>query len=322
MKNWFKHITILFAGVALLATSCDDGDAVIDEVTAETTRGAILRTVAIDQNEVIFDLDNSVLVEGGFSATVEVQDTEGGDLLSEIEVYGGFRDNTSDGVDDRAEVLLETIPASEGVPGEFGLPRFTYSAGYEELQQALDLPGDAFFGGDQFTVRFELVLTDGRRFSFDDNTGTITGSFFSSPFLYTANVVCFVPDGYFEGEYSITQNSGSGPFDIFDGFSQPSVTVEANSMTGRSIGFTYDPGGFDSAYTFTFDLVCGEIQNFSGTINSGSLGCDGSSIGQTAVANVEYDVEDDSEFTILIEDFNPDGGCGGTYEASLTFTKL
>ena len=45
-------------------------------------------------------------------------------------------------------------------------------------------------GSDQFTIRFELVLTDGRRYSFADNTGTLTGSFFSSPFLYTATVVC------------------------------------------------------------------------------------------------------------------------------------
>jgi hypothetical protein len=322
MKNWFKYISTLFAGAALLATSCEDPDVVVDEVTAGTERGAILRTISIDQNEVIFDLDNSVLVDGGFSTTVEVQDSEGGDLLSEIEVYGGFRDNTSGGADNRAEVLLETIPASAGVTGEFGLPRFTYSIGFEELQAALDLPGDAFFGGDQFTVRFELVLTDGRRYSFADNTGTITGSFFSSPFLYTANVVCFVPDGYFEGEYSITQNSGSGPFGIGDGFTQPSVTVEAPSMTQRTIAFTYDPGGFGSAYTFSFDLICGEIQNFIGRINVGSLGCDGSSIGQTAVANVDYDVNDDSEFTVIIEDFNPDGGCGGAYEASLTFTKL
>jgi hypothetical protein len=186
----------------------------------------------------------------------------------------------------------------------------------------LGLSGDAFFGGDQFTIRFEAVLLDGRRFSFADNTGTLTGSFFSSPFLYTANIVCFVPDGYFEGDYSITQTSGSGPFGIEDAFSQSSVTVEATSMTSRTIAFTYDPGNFNSAYEFTFDLICGEIQNFTGSITSGSLGCDGTSIGQTAIANVAYDVNDDSEFTIVIEDFNPSGGCGGSYEASLTFTKL
>lgn len=321
MKNWFKYMTILFAGAGFLATSCEDSDTPVDQVVAETERGAILRTVSIDENEIIFDLDNSVLIDGGFSTTIEVQDTEDGGLLSEIEVYAGFRDNTSDGIDSKEEVLLDVIPASEGAIGEFGLPRFTFSADFEELQTALGIPGDAFFGGDTFTVRFELVLTDGRRYSFADNTGTLTGSFFSSPFLYTANVVCFVPDGYFVGDYSITQTSGSAPFGIGDAFTQ-NVTVEAPSMTQRKIAFDYDPGGFESSYEFTFDLICGEIQNFSGAIVTGSLGCDGTSIGQTGIANVEYDVNDDSTFTIVIEDFNPSGGCGGAYEASLTFDKL
>lgn len=322
MKNYIKHISKLLAAIALLATSCDEGDTVVDQVVEETERGAILRTLSIDENEVIFDLDNSELISGGFSASLEVQDLENGGLLSEIEVYAGFRDNTSGGVDSKEEVLITSIPASEGVEGEFGFPRFNYSTSYEVLQSELGLPGDAFFGGDQFTIRFELVLTDGRRFSFDDNTGTITGSFFSSPFLYTANIVCFVPDGFLTGDYEITQNSGSGPFGIEDAFSQSSVTVEATSMTSRTIAFIYDPGGFESSYAFSFDLICGEIQNFSGAITSGGLGCGDGNIGQTAVANISYDVEDDSEFTIVIEDFNPDGGCGETYEASLTFTKL
>ncbi len=322
MKNWFKHISILFVGAALLTTSCEDSNTVVDQVVDGTERGAILRTVSIDENEIIFDLDNSVLIDGGFSTTVEVQDVEDGNLVSEIEVYVAFRDNTSGGVDTKAEVLYETIPASEGVIGPFGLPRFTFAADYQELQAALGIPGSAFFGGDTFTIRFELVLTDGRRYSFADNTGTLTGSFFRSPFIYNANVVCFVPDGYFEGDYSITQTSGSAIFGIDDAFTQPLVTVEAPSMTSRTIAFTYDPGNYSVDYEFTFDLICGEIQNFEGSVASGSFGCDGTSIGQTAIANVSYDVNDDSSFTIVIEDFNPSGGCGAAYEASLTFDKL
>ena len=51
MKNWFKYITTLFAGAALLATSCEDPDVVVDEVTAGTERGAVLRTVNLISNE-------------------------------------------------------------------------------------------------------------------------------------------------------------------------------------------------------------------------------------------------------------------------------
>ena len=75
-------------------------------------------------------------------------------------------------------------------------------------------------------------------------------------------------------------------------------------------------------YTFSMDLVCNEIQGFAGTIDSGSLGCDGSSIGQTGLGVVPYDLADDSSFTFVFEDFNPDGGCGGVYEAEIVLDKL
>lgn len=327
MKNYLKHIKILLVGILLLTTSCDEGEVIVDQVTAGTERGAILRTISIDQDQIILDFDNKKLIDGGFSTTVEVQDVEDGNLLSQIEVYAGFRDNTTEkSVNSKDEVLLGTIPKSAGVIGEFGFPRFTYSVGYEELQTAVNVSDNVLFGGDEFTIRFELVLTDGRRFSFDDNTSTLTGSFFRSPFLYTAELICFVPDDYFVGDYSIAQTGALAPLGIDDAFTQPSVTVNANSMRSRSIEFTYDPGGeFESTYIFTFDLICGEIQNFSGKITEGENGCEkDENIGQTGIVNIEYNLADDSEFTIIFEDFNPDGGCGEEYEyeTSITLTKL
>ncbi|WP_164732864.1 hypothetical protein [Flagellimonas marinaquae] len=309
----------MFAGVALLATSCEDSDTVVDQVVDGTERGAVLRTANLISNELPIGDDTA-----GFSVELEIQDQENGALVDQVEVYLGFRDNTETvgpGTD-VDEALYGTVASSEFTNGPFGLPRFSYSIPLSDMLAFVNRTDADITGGDQFTVRFELVLSDGRRYSFADNTGTLTGSFFSSPFLYTPLVICPVPEDYFVGEYSITQTSGSGPFGIEDGFTQPSVMVTASSGTARTIEFAYDPGGFEAPYAFTFDLVCGEIQNFTGAITEGGLGCSDGSIGQTAVANIPYDLEDDTEFTILIEDFNPDGGCGGTYEASLTFTKL
>ena len=221
------------------------------------------------------------------------------------------------------EALAETIPASEFTTGEFGLPRYEYQISGADLLAFVGLAGSDLQGGDQFSIRFELVLTTGQRFSFADNTGTLTGSFFSSPFLYTPSVVCAVDPEFFTGEYSITQLSGSAPFGIGDAFTQPSVTVVANGDTNRTFEFSYDPGGFGSAYTMTLDLVCGEILNFSGSINSGSLGCDGTSIGQTGTVITTYDQSvGDASFTFTFEDFNPSGGCGGTYEAVIRMDKI
>ncbi|MBO6533157.1 MAG: hypothetical protein JJ885_05535 [Muricauda sp.] len=320
MKNWFKQISILlFSGAALCISSCDEGDTVVDQVTAGTERGAILRTITVISNELPVG-DES----GNFAVELEVQDSEDGELVNQVEVYVGFRDNTEEiGPGTNVEeTLFATISSTTFTNGPFGLPRFTYSATLPDMLAHVNRTNDDITGGDQFTIRFELVLTDGRRFSFANNTGTLTGSFLRSPFLYTPLVICPVPEDYFVGEYSITQNSGSAPFGIEDAFSQPSVFVEANGVS-RTIEFIYDPGGFGASFAFTFDLVCGEIQNFSGSITEGGLGCaGGGDIGQTAMSNFEYDLTDDSEFTIVFEDFNPDGGCGNTYEASITLTKL
>jgi len=307
--------------IALLIvfTACEDGEEVFDQIRAAEQRGAILRTVNLVSNELPIGDPT-----GNFTVDLEIQDQENGTLVSSLEVFVGFLDNTEEvgpGTD-VPEAMISTISSSEFTTGEFGLPRTSYSITLPELLSFVGRTEADITGGDQFPIRFELVLTDGRRFSNDDNSGTITGSYFSSPFLYTPTVICPVPEDFFAGTYEIIQQSGSAPFGIGDGFSQV-VEITANG-TNRQIPFSYDPGGFGSAYTFSLDLVCGVFSAISGTINSGSLGCDGSSIGQTGstTAITTYDVADgDDEFLVTIEDFNPDGGCGGTYEAVLLFRK-
>ena len=317
-----KLIMTVMAGTALLFSACQVGDNPIDFINENETRGAILRTVELTSNELPIGVEESL-----FSGTFEVQDQEDGTLVDFVEVYVGFRDNTdnNDGPGDVPESLFETIDASTFEIGPNGLPRFDYSLTLAEMLSFTGLDEADLFGGDQFSLRFELVLNDGRRYSFEDNTGTLTGSFFRSPFLYTPNVICPVDESFFTGEYSITQLTGSAPFGIGDGFTQPSVTVTANGATNRTFGFTYDPGGFDIAYTMSIDLICGAFANISGTINSGSLGCDGTSIGSTGstTATTTYSAAGgDDQFIITINDFQPDGGCGGTYEAVLQLDKL
>ncbi|MHA7832534.1 MAG: hypothetical protein ACX93O_15670 [Flagellimonas sp.] len=263
MKNWFKHITILFAGAALLATSCDDGDAVIDQVTAETERGAILRTVNLISNEIPIGNDDS-----NFAVEVEIQDSENGDLVQSVEVYLGFRDNTvAEGETDldTEEVLAETLDPSSFENGPFGFPRFSYEIALPELVAALPISNADVDGSDQFTVRFELVLTDGRRYSFDDNTGTLTGSFFSSPFLYTATVVC-PPKAPTAGTWTVEMQDAFG-----DGWQPttsdgggPGLIVTLSDGTVYEIGLCtpYEDPGYDctdgtSSGTATFEVPDG-----------------------------------------------------------------
>ena len=296
----------------LFTVSCEDSDTPVDQVVAGTQRGAILRTSNLISNELPIGVDG-----GNFSVELEVQDSENGDLVSTVEVFVGFRDNTDDvgpGTD-VDESLFGTVSSSTFTTGEFGLPRFTFTATLDELLGQVGRTADQITGGDQFTIRFELVLTDGRRYSFADNTGTLTGSFFSSPFLYTPTVICPIPEGAFTGTYTLTQDTGG----IFGRtFTDGPVEITATGGTSRSIALEAYPqfGGF--ARNFLFDLICDNIA--VQTVDTG-LACvaGGDTIVYDAAdVTTQYDVNDDSTIVIIFNEIGGSCGAGGPVQFTLT----
>lgn len=208
--------------VAFTFNACDDGNAVVDEVYANTTSGVVLRTVNIISDELPIGQTDSF-----FGVELEMQDVENGALVDNLEVYVSFVDNTvEEGETDysKSEVMVATIQSSEFTVGENGFLRTTYSITLPEMLTALSLSEDNVDGGDQFRVRFEAVMVDGRRFSNDDNTDTSTGSFFASPFIYASNVVC-PPTPPTPGEWTINMQDSYG-----DGWNGASLLVTLDSV--------------------------------------------------------------------------------------------
>lgn len=258
----------------MLFIACEDSDKIIDQVVEAETRGSILRTVEVTENSIDYDVPTSTLVGGGFSATVEVQDQESGNLLSALEVYLGYSDNTSDRGNSTIgddEILVRTFSPEEGTVGEFGLPRFTYTATAAEMQTALGLGPDDIFGGDAFTIRFEIVRTDGARYSAADNSGTLTGNFFSSPFEYTATLLC-APKPTQAGTWRVVMQDAFG-----DGWQPttadgggPGLIITLSDGTVFEIGLCtpYEDPGYnctDSASEgeATFDVPAGQTAEAS-----------------------------------------------------------
>lgn len=166
--------------------SCSTDDKVVDDVINSVTAGAVLRTTTVNNTDMPLG-DDSV----SFSIEIEEQDVEGGALLSQVNVFLGFKDNTDDGIDtDIAEVFVETITADQFYEGPFGLPRAMLNYPITMMRSLLGQDADAPQGGDQYQIRLELELTDGRVFGVDNAGGIITGGFFNSPFFYNANVTC------------------------------------------------------------------------------------------------------------------------------------
>ena len=271
-----KYRLLLVGMVGLLFTACEDSDKVIDQIFEAETRGAALRTVSVLSNSVAINSATNVLVDGeNFGVILEHQDNEGGALLQELEVYLRFEDNTDDDVDNSvAEMQIGTIPASDFTTGEFGLPRVEYSITAQEMQTQLGLSDSQIgLGGDQFVVRFATNLTDGRSFSFADNSGTLTGAFFSSPFQYFTTVVCApsVPtagdwifdlqdsfgDGFNGATISVAIDGEVTEVGLDDG-SEAQVIVNVPDGT-ETISIVFNSGAFDEEITFQVTSANGNV---------------------------------------------------------------
>lgn len=274
MKLHINKITMsILAGAALLFSACSDGDTVFDDIIANETRGGVLRTVEILSDEIPIGQNDS-----SFGVTLEVQTKDNGSRAEFVEVYLGFRDNTVDegGTDlDKDQIRIADIDKDTWTIGEFGYPRFTYEVTLPEMLGFLGLSDTDVDGGDQFEVRFELVLSDGSRYSFDDNTGTLTGSFFRSPFLYTPTVVCpptpptpgdwtfVMADAYGDGwngaallfsidgevtEVFVTSSEGAG------------ATKTVNVPEGAQVvSLKFRSGDWDSEITYTVTAATGNV---------------------------------------------------------------
>ncbi|WP_405399132.1 hypothetical protein [Maribacter sp. Asnod2-G09] len=256
MKINNKILGAIIGVSSLLITSCDDdGGKVIDEVFAETTRGAVLRTI---ESGGVFDrFDTST----SFAFTFEEQDYEDGDLLEKVDLYISFDDNTEANGDSSVdEILIQTYLPADFTDGEFGLPRASYETTLANALSQLGLVEGDFDGGDAVQFRLILTLTDGRTFTNDDSTGTITGSFFNAPYFYNPVIKC-IPPAPVAGEYTIDLVDSYG-----DGWNGASIDVV---IDGVASSYTIEDGGAGTAaFTvpegtteFTLEFVSGAFDS-------------------------------------------------------------
>ena len=217
MKN--RILKLMTFSVAIFMVACQESDNAIDAVFDGTTKGAIIRTVSLNSGEF-----NSYDLNSAFDVDIEVQDEQNGGLMEKVNVYLGFKGT---------EVLATTLTASSFTTGPFGLPRANIRITLSEAVAALGLSSSQYTGGDALPVRLELVLTDGRSFSGDDASGSLQGSYFSSPFRYNTVIKC-IPTSAVPGIYTISMVDSYG-----DGWNGASVDV---TIDGTTTSYTIDGG--------------------------------------------------------------------------------
>ena len=206
-----KKISILFS-LLLIITSCSEPDNLINNVLDNYTSGAVLRTISSSGEYNFYAPDSSV-----FAATIEEHDTENGALMQNVEIYVSLNGG--------AEALLKTILPNEFTTGPKGLPRTDVSVSLGAAISALGLTSSQYTGGDAVNIRLKLNLTDGRSFSADDASSSLTGSYFSSPYQYSMVIKC-IPLAAVPGIYTFTLSDSYG-----DGWQGSRVVVTVDGVT-------------------------------------------------------------------------------------------
>jgi hypothetical protein len=223
MKKQINKIAVLLLSVVLF-TGCESDDKAIDQVFDGVSYGALLRTLDVPGKS--FNLTD---LNSAFSVIVEEQDEEYGALLSEVDVYVSKDGN---------EVMVNTVPASAFTTGDKGLPVATISVTLGETLTALGL-GTNYDVGDVFVIRLSLKLTDGREFSASSSSGSLQGSYFASPFLYSSPILCTPKPGDYVVDMQDSYGDGwqgDGIKVTFDGGPNDGEVVYVDMLSSYSGG--------------------------------------------------------------------------------------
>ena len=322
-----KYLTIVVLLVGLAACSVNEENFPVNLDEVVNNNGAYMRVLGVESAGFdILDLGNAAYI-----FTAELYDREEGDLVENVEFFVDY--TSSDGTR-----LEEVGPFKTYNRGDFtregsrNLPRNTFTITIDEVLQATGLQQDDLLIGDRFRVRWAINLTDGRSFSVEDTGPDISGgSFFRSPYIASVNVVAAIPEDQFVGNYQFEQSTQSGTTSeaflafgtsgwMFNGsqtFNSDVVVDPNNTLNGRVFSAapfaTFRGGPPPEDIPFVLALA-NEPENNTVTLSSSigtgvSCSAIGISYGAAASASGDFDVADDSSFTLVINE-NAAGDCG------------
>jgi hypothetical protein len=256
MKKLFIYITLIALVVSCSKEYSSDEyggyEMMTDYMLNEYEQGSALRQISTSGEYQAASPATSVV-----NWTFEPHDPEMGALTQNVEMFLSFNGGS--------ETLYQTIDRSAMTDGPVGLPRFDVSL---SLTQALGAMGvSSFSGNDVVTVRFQLNLTNGKSYSRSSVTGSMTGSYFRSPFQYPLIIGCRFDanntgsvagiytingqDSFGDGwngatiEYTIDGVTTSWTVEGTDG--STSFTVPSSAST---LGIAFTSGDWDSEITY------------------------------------------------------------------------
>jgi len=316
--------------IFLLLISCSGETDAVEE--GSNTAGFI-RTLDFVNSDLILDD-----VASTFGVNLEVNDGVDGALLENVEVFARLKRNPLDDLNNASqEALVKTLAKENFTPGLDGL-RALLSLTYSELVNATNV--DNLQCGNQFLIRLQLNLSNGKSFSTDEgNSSSIIGfdTFFSSPFCYTINIVDPIPDDKFVGFYSYESIADGAIGSTFG----PSKVIEV--IKGDSANERYFLGDYiasrpnEPSRKFKFVFTCDQVLFRKNQISSFFTWCDNGVLADglrfggppillgpgDEIGAVSMNTDRFFELSIAEGYEGWDGECNfGTINAKVRFTKM
>lgn len=328
LTNRITSALLVLLMVALVSCDSVTGDPdlpiPLDETLGNT--GAFLRILSVET--AAFDLaDRST---ASYTIEVEYFDGEGSSLLQDVEFYAGYTSFALDPansttIPETADPFL-TIPASAFTENENGNPETTISVQLTDVAGALGLDVGDVGVEDRFDLRWVVNTTDGRSFSADDASAPVQGGFYSSPYAARVFTVQALDETAFAGDY-LFEAQGTGVFgwQTFSSSFTTELSVDPdNTLNGRV--FTAEPYAEDwgGLAPITVPIALGRTATATAEVTTG-LGCTLSlavgPITDPAANGVIININDDSQFTMVLGD-NTRGACdAGPVDVAFTVTK-
>lgn len=313
----------ILAGFALLVaiSGCADEELAPIITFTDLEVGAFPRLLSLSDDE--YDIEN--LDATAISYSVELDDGGDGSRIEAYRVYASFEDRNSDNGDQSAsEVLIRDLTTSDFGVSDDGLPLVDVSLPSTEIVETFNLDPEAILAGDRLRVRTE-VQADGQSWGSSNSSAAISnayGGLLDLTVLYT----CPLPSDFLVGDYTIELVDGRDSTDDGPSFNLEDVytlSPVSGVSTRRSFDAVLlqdrDAGAIEN--TFTVDFTCDRTQ--LRTSDTG-VSCGAQPIVYRSAGPGEFDITDDSSFTIPVDFFSVgNGDCG--YEpttATLLFTKV
>lgn len=327
--NRSKIVLVLLAVTLLVGiTACDvnDPDLPFDLDGTLSNNGAYLRVLTQQPFDIAEGTDAS------YTLTFEYYDGKDESLLEDVEFFVDYtafsldQQNDPDFVEvDETDSPFLTIPASEFSENDDGLPQASVEIPITTVLDALGLDINEIEVEDNFGVRWSLNTTDGRTFSVEDRSPAVAGGFYGSPYFANVNVLQAIPTDMFVGEYEFVQTTPGqivGP--LFAETFTAELEVDPDApLNGRV--FSQAPlQGWGTLDPVEVPLAFGQTAsiNSNSAIGTGLTCGAGITFGPASSDLVLIDIEDDSEFTLVIQD-NANTDCGvAPYNIVLEATKV